>query len=112
MPPAMVRGFRPAPELAEWIVATFLAEGSPLENHEHAHLLNAHLGCLWTNVPNKKHGQLIAATAELPRGQGGGWAKARAEFQLEHWFGTAPDFLLTFSAFEAESRDDASWCAL
>jgi hypothetical protein len=104
--------FRPAPELEAWVRATFLADGAPLLNEDHAHLTQAVLGVLWTNVSNRRQQRTILATAEQPTPRGAKWAIARAEHQLVGWFGAVPDFLLTFDAPIAEQLDDTTWCAL
>ena len=105
--------FTPAPDLIEWIVATFVAEGAPLVNEDHIHLRFATLAALWTNTPNSRGGRHIIGQAELmPPMAMGKWQKARAEQQIVDWFGEVPDFLLTFYAPTAAEMDDASFCAL
>lgn len=105
--------FEPAPDLLAWIRATFLDEGSKLYNPEHSHLREASLGCLWTNSENSRNMRTVIGQAELmPPMAMGKWQKARACQQIEDWFGTMPDFLLTFSAPAAAGMDDPSFCAL
>lgn len=105
--------FRPAPELVTWARATFIDEGGPLENAEHRHLHAAHIGALWTNVPNGRHMRAIAATCELGKPMvNGRWQKGRAEMQVRQWFGAIPDFILTFDVGAALQCDDATFCAL
>lgn len=106
--------FRPAPQLTEWLMATFIAEGAPLLNEDHAHLRQAKLGCLWTNVPNARHGRSIVGQCEImpPAGAMGRWQKARMLDQIEGWFGSLPDFVLTFDAVFADEADDATFMAL
>jgi hypothetical protein len=104
--------FIPAPDLAEWVVASFIANGAPLENGDHRHLKDARFGMLWATLPNSRHMVSIVGQAELPLFQGGKWSKARQEQQLEAWFGALPDFLLTFDAGYAAVCDDGSFCAL
>ncbi|MDB5611344.1 MAG: hypothetical protein JWP25_8244 [Bradyrhizobium sp.] len=109
------KSFVPAPDLIEWISATFLEEGAPLENPEHAHLRMASIGALWTSVPNARNGRSIVGQAELGQHIGGmgKWNRARAEQQAEEWFGEqVPDFILTFDAGYADQCSDASFCAL
>jgi hypothetical protein len=109
----MLDRFVPAPELLEWISATFLDEASPLYNHEHAHLRDADLGVLWTNCDNSKQMRAVIGQAELmPPMAMGKWQRARAIQQVEEWFDGMPDFLLTFSAPAAAGMDDPSFCAL
>lgn len=105
--------FMPAEDLGAWIETTFLDERSPLFNPDHAHLREAALGILWTNVDNAKAMRTVIGQAELmPPMAMGKWSRARACQQIEEWFGSMPDFLLTFSAPAAVTMDDASFCAL
>lgn len=108
------RSFVPAPDLIEWAVATFIAEGAALENEDHAHLRHARLAALWTSVPNSRNGRAIVGQCERgkPGGTMGKWARARAEQQIAKWFGTVPDFILTFDAGYAAAASDAEFCAL
>lgn len=105
--------FVQAPDLTEWMIATFIEEGAPLRNPDHEHLAFAEIGTLWTNVDNAKAGRQIVGQCEVgtPRAMGR-WAKARAEQQVMEWFGTVPDFILTFHAGYAAQVDDATFCAL
>lgn len=97
---------------AEWLRETFVAASGPLENEDHAHLLDAHIGVLWTNAINVTKGRHVLATAEIPSIQAGGWRRARFEYQLREWFGAEPDFVLTFSAVDCALLDDRAFCAL
>lgn len=105
--------FIPAPGIVTWAMATFAADGAALFNPEHAHLADAAIGALWTNVPNSKNGRAIVGQCELgdPMAMGK-WAKARARLQVEQWFGGIPDFILTFDAAYAAECSDIEWCAL
>lgn len=102
----------PASDVAEWMQATFIQEGSPLENEEHAHLRFAKVAVLWCTVPLKRHMMGVAGQAEIPAARGNAWAKARHDQQLEEWFGEVPDFLITLDANYADQCSDAAWCAL
>lgn len=107
--------FLPAPDLTEWFCATFIAQGAPLENEEHAHLQFATIGALWTNVGNSRAGRSIVGQAEFLKNAGGSrgkWGRAREQQQIEEWFGYVPDFLLTFDAEYAARCEDAEFCAL
>lgn len=105
--------FIAAPEVVEWAMATFVREGAPLWNPEHDHLEQASIGALWTNVSNSKNGKAIIGQCETgdPMAMGK-WAKAKAGIQVEQWFGSIPDFILTFDAGYAEQCSDIEWCAL
>jgi hypothetical protein len=106
--------FAPASDLVQWISATFLEEGAPLENPEHAHLRMASIGALWTSIENARNSRSIVGQAELGQHIGGmgKWNRAKAEQQAREWFGEVPDFILTFYAPYAESVSDATFCAL
>jgi putative metallopeptidase len=106
--------FVPAPDLVEWISATFLEEGAPLFNEDHQHLVFATIGALWTTVPNARNGRAIVGQAELGTAIGGmgKWNRARAAQQLVEWFGHVPDFVITLFAPYADICDDATFCAL
>jgi len=105
--------FIPAPEIVEWATATFIEEGAPLYNPEHGHLEQASIGALWTNVANSRNGRMIVGQCETgdPMAMGK-WAKAKARIQVEQWFGSIPDFILTFDAGYASQCSDIEWCAL
>jgi len=105
--------FEPAPDLREWLIATFIDPDGELANSDHAHLADADLGVLWTNVDNSKAMRTVIGQAELmPPMAMGKWQRARAIQQVEEWFGAMPDFLLTFYAPAASTMDDVSFCAL
>lgn len=104
--------FIPAPELAEWAKATFIAQDGGLRNPDHEHLDGATLAFVWTGVPAARHMNIIVGQAEMPRFQGNKWSKARQEQQLEEWFGDLPDFLITIDARYATQCDDVTFCAL
>jgi hypothetical protein len=113
MPPRDAdRAFVPAPEMAQWIIDTFIADDAPLHNPDHQHLAFARLGVVWTDVENIRQQRRILATCEMPQQlMGGAWKKARAEQQLEEWFGFTPDFLITLYS-ELAVFDDRSFCAV
>ncbi len=107
--------FMPAPEIMAWIDAAYLNEEGPLYTPDHEHLPQGEIACLWTNAENSRQGRRIVGQAEMPANagrMGNKWAKARAEFQLEEWFGYMPEFLLTFDALYCSTIDNASFCAL
>lgn len=105
--------FVPAPEILDWARLTFIDAAGTLANEEHAHLRDADIGILWTNVANSKNGRSIVGQCELgdPMAMGK-WAKAKARMQVEQWFGGIPDFILTFDASYAMQASDLEWCAL
>lgn len=105
--------FAVAGDLREWIIETFIDEAGELANPDHKHLADAEIGVLWTNVDNARNMRSVIGQAELmPPMAMGKWQRARAIQQVEEWFGSVPDFLLTFSAPAAATMDDTSFCAL
>lgn len=117
MPPAALfdidgSDFVPAPDLAEWAKATFIVEGAPLQNADHAHLVDAEIGFLWTGVMATRHMHAIVGQAEMPRFQGNKWSKSRQEQQMAEWFGDLPDFVITIDARYAAQCDDVTFCSL
>ncbi|MBN9335060.1 MAG: hypothetical protein J0I64_16465 [Devosia sp.] len=104
--------FAPAPDLIEWLQATFIANGAPLQNEDHKHLAWASLGALWTNVPNGRAGRRIIGQCEMGLPPMNKWGRARVERQLLDWFGGLPDFVLTFDAEYARDCSDAEFMAL
>jgi hypothetical protein len=107
------RAFEPSPTAATWIRETFILPGAPLHNPDHAHLEHAKLGVVWTGVLNNRHQRTILATCETTKqNTSGAWKKARAEQQLEDWFGELPDFLITLYAPALTAFDDRSFCAV
>lgn len=47
-----LRPIMPVDGLAEWMAATFLADGALLQNPDHEHLVDADIGYLWAAVEN------------------------------------------------------------
>jgi hypothetical protein len=106
--------FLAAPDVVLWIRRTFLEHihGSALANPDHEHLVQAHLGVLWTNAENQRRGRNVIGTAEIFTPRGDHWVKARQGRQIRDWFGTIPDFLITLSAPYSAEATDAQFCAL
>lgn len=117
-PPAYVfefgsPSFVPSTDLEGWARDTFIEVGAKLENEEHAHLNHASIGFMWTTVGNSRAGHRIVGQCEImPPMAMGKWQKARAEQQIEEWFGHVPDFLITLDASYAAQCDDTEFCAL
>lgn len=105
--------FLPAPDLGAWALGGFVDPDSPLANPDHAHLVDARIGWLWTNLPHRRQGLTVAGQAEIPMFRAGAWARGRQEHQLLQWFGAPlPDFIITLSGPIAADLDDATFCAL
>ena len=106
--------FAAAPEMEAWARGTFIDDSAQLQNEDHAHLQNASIGFLWTNVENAKKGRLVIGTAEpgTPQGAMGKWGRAKAVMQIEGWFGSVPDFIITLDASWWLQASDAEACAL
>ncbi|WP_186108724.1 putative metallopeptidase [Burkholderia gladioli] len=118
-PPALLfdesnwlRPIAPADGLAEWVAATFLSAGAPLENPDHEHLVDADIGYLWAAVENKRQMRRVIGQCEEVMIRAGGWQRARQEQQLAEWFGHVPAFLITLDAHYARECSDLQFCAL
>lgn len=98
--------------LGEWVSGTFLDADGLLPNPDHAHLVDASIGWLWTNYDAAAQGRMIAGEARIPRTGGARWSQAAGCYQLEQWFGHIPDFVITISAPIAEQMTDGEFCAL
>jgi hypothetical protein len=107
--------FAAAPELEAWARDTFIDPDSDMFNPDHAHLIPASIGMLWTTVENTKKGRTVIGQADMgrPAGMMGKWARARAaEAQILGWFGSIPDFIITIVANFWASASDPRACAL
>lgn len=109
---AITGEFRPAPDVANWLMRAFIDPEATMINEDHAHLRSATFGVLWTNVPNRRQMRRIIATAEQPVFRGSKWSKARQDQQIAEWFGDAPDFLITIDADWAAQASDIEWCVV
>lgn len=104
--------FAPAPDLREWVNETFIAEEAELVNEDHAHLRQAEIGFLWTNVENTKRHRTILGQCQLVNESGDKWSGGRSLMQLREWFGWVPDFLITLWAPAAADMDDPEFMSL
>lgn len=109
---AMHSEFAPAHEVAKWVRETFIVEGAELKNDDHAHLMSANVEFLWTNVENVKKGRLLLGQCQLMPPTGDKWSAARAENQIERWFGDMPDFLVTLYAPACSQMTNTAFSAL
>lgn len=105
--------FRPALDLMQWARETLIDEGAPLHNPDHKHLGKASIGILWASSGYTKAGRrILGLTEDLSMALGSPWKNARAEQQLEEWFGAPPAFLITLDAFYCNECSDAEFLAL
>lgn len=116
-PPETSRAILPAPELAEWAVASFLTEGSPLFNPEHLHLADAGILWLWAFDENKRQGRVTLGDCSIPQPPqtGGAWGRALYWQTIEDLYGRdgeRPDFQIRIYAPFWLETDDLSACAL
>lgn len=102
----------PAIGLSEWVSAVILDMAGPLYNPDHAHLVDASIGYLWTNVENIRQQRQVLGMAEKVQIMGAKWAKARQEMQISDWFGQLPDFMITLDANYCRDCTDLEFCAL
>lgn len=105
--------FVPAPDLELWARATFIEPRGSLTNPDHAHLTEATIGFVWTNVENICGQRSVSGTAEQFNPKGTKWAVARHESLILAWFhGEVPDFIVTLYAPYAVAASDLAFCAL
>ena len=104
--------FAPAPELKEWVIATFIAEDGRLHNPDHAHLEDADFEMLWAAAPFEKQGRIVLGQTEEVAFRAGGWQRERMQEQVGLWFGRIPDFIITIAASYCQEAADADFCAL
>ena len=104
--------FSPALDVIDWATRLFIGSGAALYNQDHSHLNFATIGALWTNVQNGHAGRRIVGQAEMGLPMGSKWHRGRVEMQLLQWFGTVPDFVLTFDADYCSQCSDAEFMAL
>lgn len=109
---AMHDEFAPASNVERWAFDTFINEGAELQNEDHAHLQQASVGFLWTNVENVKKGRLILGNCAIMPPSGDKWSAGRAAKQIEEWFGDMPDFMITLHAPSCLTLDNATFMAL
>lgn len=95
-----------------WVEQTILAQGGPLHNPDHAHLMDADLAFLWAPAAFDKAGRTVLGQAEQVMFRAGGWQKARQEQQMIEWFGRVPEFLITLAADYCGICTDTEFCAL
>lgn len=115
MPPKDFYGFTPAPEIFEFIHATFFNEDSVAHNpdHEHLHHLEMpELSFLWAGAGFKQKGRFVLGECEKVMFQAGGWRRERQERQMEDWFGEVPKFLITLDASFCRECSDEQFFAL
>lgn len=108
------RAFSPAPEVAAWVEDTLFDEASSVANPDHAHLIGAHIGYLWTTIENTNKGRRVIGQCETgnPQGTMGKWSRARAVQQITDWFGSIPAFIITLDADYCRQCGDAEFMAL
>lgn len=108
----MATGFRPAPEVWEWVDGHVLDEGGCLHNPDHLHLAGADVAVLWASSSFTKQGRTVVGQAELVAFRAGGWQKGRMERQMVDWFGRVPTAVITLAADYCADCSDAEFCAL
>jgi hypothetical protein len=104
--------FEPSSEILQWMSETIIKPGSILYTADHDHLIDANIGVLLTNIPHRNKGRTVLATAEIFFSRDNAWQKGRQEYQIEQWFGSIPDFIITIYAPWAAKAEDANWCAV
>lgn len=115
-PPFLLEAYPPlyvaAPEVVHWQREVLINPDSPLTNPEHAHLMLAQIGVLWTNVSLVIRGSRKAAVAMMPQGRGSVIDRTMHEFWMTAFFRVRPDFLIVIDATVAAQYSDRQWCRL
>jgi hypothetical protein len=104
--------FTPANDVRQWAHDTFLKEGAPLRNEDHAHLQDADFHFLWASQGFAKAGRTVLGQCEEVTFRAGPWQKGRQEQQMIEWFGFVPAYLITLDAEYCKTCSDAEFCAL
>lgn len=117
MPPVLDMETMPArvaPDVLQWLRAAMIDPTGPLHSESHAHLEQADIGVLWTDVLNvsKQRSVLGMAESPMPPPATGKWARARWEADMIARFGSVPDFILTFYAPAVAEMSDTDWCRI
>jgi len=105
-------GIEPSTELADWALSTFVKDGSPLCNEEHAHLRTADIAFLWTNVEFEHDLMPVAGMAEIVKVNGKPWPRAERTDHLCLLHGNVPQARIWLYSPYAAQCDDAQFCAL
>ena len=115
-PVALLESFAPSfiadPNLEEWVRDTILFPGGALENPDHAHLQQADIAWLWTNVENTRSGRRIIGQARLMPPTGEKWSAGMSAAHITAMCGRMPDFLGVLDAAAVSEMDDWQLCAL
>lgn len=104
--------FRPAPELTQWALTTFVTGEGGLVNPDHHHLADGNIAFLWAAGAFSQRGRIVIGQCEQITFRCSGWQRWRQEQQILQWFGTLPDFMITIAADYASQASDAEFCAL
>ena len=91
---------------------TFVHEDGELSNEEHAHLRNANIAAIWTNVEFEDGLMPVAGMAEIVRVNGKPWPRAERTDHLCLLHGNVPQARIWIYAPYAVTLDDPSFCAL
>jgi hypothetical protein len=102
----------PAPELRDWMRATFIEDDGALFNEDHKHLRFANFECLWAASGFAKQTRTVVGQTEEVAFRVSGFQRWRQEQQLEEWFGSIPDYMITIAASYAVEASEAEFCAL
>ena len=102
----------PSSELSDWMMNTFVHEDGELWNEEHAHLSNANIAAIWTNVEFEDGLMPVAGMAEIVRVNGKPWPRAERTDHLCLLHGNVPQARIWIYAPYAVTLNDASFCAL
>jgi hypothetical protein len=102
----------PSTELGDWMMNTFVHEDGELSNEEHAHLRNANIAAIWTNVEFEDGLMPVAGMAEIVKVNGKPWPRAERTDHLCLLHGNIPQARIWLYAPYVATLDDGSFCAL
>ena len=91
---------------------TFVHEDGELSNEDHAHLRNANIAAIWTNVEYEDGLMPVAGMAEIIRINGKPWPRAERTDHLCLLHGDLPQARIWIYAPYAVTLTDSAFCAL
>lgn len=104
--------FIPEPDMPDFMMETFIDGSGELFNPDHAHLLDATFGVLWTNLENITKGRRILATVQEAEPNGRPWSKGLKEVQLQEWFTDIPTFMIIIDGVKWMEFSNLQRCAI
>lgn len=107
-----IPSFIPAKDISKWVTETFIADGAPLYNEDHKHLLDVPIDFLWAAGGFNKQMRRVIGQTEQVAFRCSAWQKGRQEQQFIEWYGYVPSWLITLDASFCATCSDEEFCAL